>query len=346
MARPRFGFTYPTVTGENQTEAFRRVLSEFPDLQLWSHYYDGVPDWGAAWFQEAPSDAVFLLSTKTSDINALAGRIATMPIGLRGRVWIFLHHEPDQWRSTSDRRGDPDPAVWQQRQLDFAALRANATWRDWIQHWACFTEDRLRTARDFWMQHWGQWMLDNASIFDGVAWDVFNIGRSIVRTGGDMFQNVCQFNRDGGWPIAIREWGQVTPVDSPEDSLEVAEGVRDHYNWMKSNATDLAPVMVWYYNHNNTLVDPSGQRPGRPLTRAALEEIMAEARTLEEEPDPCCAQVAELEAQVAALQAQVDALQAQVDAIPGQLQTAHAEGMAEGRAQAFAEVVAWAQAQG
>jgi hypothetical protein len=342
MARPRFGFTYPTVTGENQTEAFRRVLSEFPDLQLWSHYYSGtaLPTWTEAWFTEAPADVVFLVSIKHTSVSAIGACVATMPEHLRGRVFLFLHHEPDQWRSPTDPRNDPAPSVWIQRQIDFADLREAAPWRLWVQHWVCFTEDRYRTDTAVWEANWGGTIAAEPRI-DGVAFDCFNIGRSITREGADIFAKPLEFARREGRKLIIREFGQVVPVDTALDNQAVADQIRENWAYAKAqNETDGRFFgLVWYYNHNNTLVDPSGQRPGRPLTRAALEEIMAEARTPEEEPDPCCAQVAELETQVAALQAQVDA-------IPGQLQTAHAEGMAEGRAQAFAEVVAWAQAQG
>src|SRR5215204_739592 len=147
MSKPKWGFTYPTVTGENQITAFRRILSEFPNMQLWSHYYSGtsLPQWNEVWFVEAPEDCIFLLSIKHTDVNAIGSRMASMPESLRGRVLIFLHHEPDQWRSVSDPRDDPAPSVWKSRNVAFAQLRNGASWKNWIQHWACFTEDRLRT---------------------------------------------------------------------------------------------------------------------------------------------------------------------------------------------------------
>jgi hypothetical protein len=335
MARPRFGFTYPTVTGENQTEAFRRVLSEFPTLQLWSHYYSvsALPTWTEAWFTEAPADALFLISIKSADVAAIGSRIAAMPEPLRGRILVFLHHEPDQWRSATDPRNDPSPSVWIQRQIDFADLRQASPWRDWVQHWVCFTEDRIRTDWTVWNANWGGTIAAEPRI-DGVAADCFNIGRSITREGADIFARPLEFARRENRPLIIREYGQVVPVDTPGDSQAVADQVLENWAYAvaENEVDDRFFGLVWYYNHNNTLADPSGQRPGRPLTRAALEAIMAEARTPEGEPDPCCARVAELEAQVASLQAQVDA-------IPGQLQTARAEG----RTEAFAEVVGWVQ---
>lgn len=335
MARPRFGFTYPTVTGENQTEAFRRVLSEFPDLQLWSHYYSGsaLPTWTEAWFTEAPADALFLISIKSADVSAIGNRIAVMPEPLRGRVLIFLHHEPDQWRSATDPRSDPSPSVWLQRQIDFADLRQASPWRDWVQHWVCFTEDRMRTDWTVWDANWGGTIAAEPRI-DGVAADCFNIGRSVTREGADIFAKPLEFARREDRPLIIREYGQVVPVDTPDDNQAVADQIRENWAYAKAqNETDGRFFgMVWYYNHNNTLVDPSGQRPGRPLTRAALEEIMADAATPDEDPDPCCA---ELEA----MTARVAELLAEVAEIPSRLQEARLEGRAEGRAEAFAEVI-------
>jgi hypothetical protein len=344
MTKPKVGSTYPTVTGENTPKgaAFTRIVQEFPELQLWSVYYDGsdLPNWNIEEWFKTQYDHIdyYLLSFKTSDLNAISNSLSSMPTHLRGRILVFLHHEPDQWRSTSDRRGDPDPWVWAQRQVDFNELRFGAPWEDWIQHWACFTEDRFRTDKTFWMSNWGNWILTNRAIFDGMAWDVFNIGRSIIRTGQDMFSAICDFNRQGEWPIAIREWGQVTPTDSPEDSPAVADGVGNHYVWMRDNAADLLPLMVWYYNHNNTLVDPSGNRPGRPLTLDVLQQCLVDALTPveePEEPDPNHPQYYfgyhSRDDEVAALhQAVTDALE---------------QGKAQGRIEAFGEVVNWAQTQ-
>jgi outer membrane murein-binding lipoprotein Lpp len=348
MSKPSFGFTYPTVTGENPTAAFRRVLSEFPGMQLWSHYYSGeaLPAWTEAWFAEAPADCVFLISVKATNVTAIGNRIAVMPEHLRGRVLIFLHHEPDQWRSASDPRSDPSPLVWLQRQVDFASLRAGAPWRLWVQHWVCFTEDRMRTDWAAWDQNWGDTIQAEPRI-DGVAADCFNIGRSIVREGADIFAKPLEFARREGRPLIIREFGQVVPVDTALDSQAVADQIRENWAYAKTqyDADGVLIGVVWYYNHNNVLIDPSGTRPGRPLTRVALEEIMADARMPDDDPSPCCAEVDALTAQVAALEVQVGTLQAQVDAHPAQLQAAREEGQAEGRAEAFDEIITWAEAQ-
>lgn len=333
MTKPMVGTTYPTVTEENipKGAAFARIMVELPGLQLWSVYYDDddMPNWtGEDWFDpEHEGIRWFVLSFKTANVNLVATAMATMPAHLRGRVIVILHHEPDQWRSTSDNRGDPSPAVWKQRQVDFANLRDGAVWENWIQFWACFTEDRLRTAEAFWRSNWGSWMLANASLFDGVAWDVFNIGRSVTRTGAEMFTQICAFNREGGWTrIMVREWGQVTPVDSPVDSSQVADAVANHYLWMDQNAQDLNPMMVWYYNHNNTLTDPSGQRPGRPQTLAVIRECIEDATSDEPDPDDPQYQLG--------YAAGWNDRQSEVD-----------EAKANGRLEAFGETVIWASEQ-
>ena len=287
MAKPKFGFTYPTVTGENQITAFKRVRVEFPGMQIWSHYYNGtdLPAWNEAWFVESDPDVIFLISIKHTNVATIGARIATMPTSLRGRVLIFLHHEPDQWRSVSDDRGDPSPSVWMQRQIDFANLRAGAGWASWIEHWVCFTEDRYRTDTAVWETNWGDTLVNEPRI-DGVAFDCFNIGRSITRTGADIFGKPVAFARREQRPLIIREYGQVVPTDTPNDNQAVANQVRENWNYAKAQNEEDGVFfgIVWYYNHNNTIVDPSGNRPGRPLTRDALEEIMADAVTDDEEP--------------------------------------------------------------
>jgi len=349
MSKPKFGFTYPTVTGEDEITAFRRVKSEFPDMQIWSHYYDGsdLPQWNEVWFVESGPDVIFLISIKSSDVNAIGARLTTMPADLRGRVFIILHHEPDQWRSESDNRGDPSPSVWKARQVAFANLRnrLECPWRDWIQFWACFTEDRLRTAKAFWMANWGDWVLD-MDIFDGIAWDCFNIGRSIVRTGEDMYGRPLGFNRTAELPLIIRENGQVTPVNLPNDSQAVADGVAENWEYAKAehNVDGVFFGIVWYYNHNNVLVDPSGKRPGRPLTKAVIEGIMDDARTSDEPPfvpDPNHPQYqAGYDAGAASRQPEVDALTAQLAEANAAIPRANDEGMIA----AFNETRDWAGA--
>jgi hypothetical protein len=288
MAKPKFGFTYPTVTGENKITAFRRVKTEFPQMQIWSDYQNGtdLPVWNDPWFVEAPAGCIFLVSIKHTNVNDVGNRIAQMPTNLRGRVFIFLHHEPDQWRSASDPRSDPDPTTWINRQIAFANLRANAAWKDWVQHWVCFTEDRLRTDTVAWEQNWGDTFQDEPRI-DGVAFDCFNIGRSITRVGSDIFGKPVEFARREGVKLIIREYGQVVPVDTANDSQAVADQIRENWAYAKTQneQDDVFFGLVWYYNHNNTIVDPSGNRPGRPLTRDALEEIMADAALVEEDPE-------------------------------------------------------------
>lgn len=339
--KPRFGLTYPTVTGETKTEAWRRVHADFPDLQVWSHYYDGtnLPTWTEAWFTEAGPDVVFLISIKHTNVAAIGACVATMPEHLRGRVILFLHHEPDQWTET-DPKGDPSPSVWIQRQIDFADLREAATWRLWVQHWVCFTEDRYRRHTAVWEANWGGTIAAEPRI-DGVAFDCFNIGRSIIRTVEDLYAKPLEFARREGRKLIIRELGQVVPVDTSLDSQAVADAVRGYWAYAKEQ-NEIDQVfwgIVWYNNHNNVYADPSGQRPGRPLTRTALEEIMADAAQVDE--DPCCGRVAELEAEVDSLTTELEAARAELETVPERLEAAHASG----RTEAFAETVAWAQAQ-
>lgn len=349
--KPMVGTTYPTVTGENSPKgaSFSRIIQELPGMQLWSVYYDNDwPNWTASFFApEHTGIRWYLLSFKTSDLATLDARLSQMPAHLRGRVIVFLHHEPDQWRSATDHRGDPSPEVWMQRQITFAGMRATAPWRDRIQHWACFTESRFNGDRQVWMNNWGNAMLDHWHVFDGVAWDVFNIGWQSVRSGQNMFAEIVAFNRQAEWPIIIREWGQVTPVDSPEDSQEVADAIREHYDWMKTNVTDLPVGLVWYYNHNNTLTDPSRVRPGRPLSLAALQECLADA--LAEQPDPEHPQYQwGFTDGAASRQPEVDALNSMVSDLQSQLTDAQnqaATAKQQGRLEAFGEVVIWAQGQ-
>lgn len=348
MPKPLIGFTYPTVTGENTPKgaAFGRIIAdEFPRMSMWSVYYHGtsLPDWtGEQWFApEHTGIRWYLLSFKTSDMAALGQRISEMPEHLRGRIMVFLHHEPDQWRSATDPRSDPSPDDWFDRQLAFEDMRETALWCHWIEHWACFTEDRFRTDNAFWMQNWGNRMLgEDSEIFDGVAWDIFNIGRSVVRSGSEMFAQTVDFNRAGDWTYLVREWGQVTPVDSPEDSQQVADSVRGHYEWLRDNASDITRGLVWYYNHNNTLGDPSGQRPGRPLTLAALQECLEDSLApVTPAPDPNDPQyLLGYDAGFEARQGEVDSLTAEV----GRLQNEVATARQQGRLQAFSEVATWA----
>lgn len=369
LTKPKFGFTYPTVTGENQITAFRRIRAQFPNMQLWSHYYNGtdLPAWNEPWFVEADDDVIFLISIKHTNVNDIGNRIAQMPTTLRGRVFIFLHHEPDQWRSASDNRGDPDPTTWKNRQITFANLRATATWRNWIQHWVCFTEDRWRTDRTFCENNWGN-VIQVCPSIDGVAFDCFNIGRSITRVGSDIFGVPLEKARDWQRPLIIREYGQVVPTDTPDDNQAVADRIRENWAYAKSQhqIDKIFFGIVWYYNHNNTLEDPSGTRPGRPITEAAITEIMADAALAEEppiEPDPddpqyqigFAAGQLSMTDEIAALQAEVDTLAgtnedlvAQVAALQSQLTDAQnqaATAKSQGRLEAFDEVVNWAQMQ-
>lgn len=333
MTKPMFGFTYPTVTGETKTQAWRRVHADFPNLQVWSDYYEGtkLPTWTGPWFTEAGPGVIFLISVKHPDVRAVGACVADMPDHLRGRVILFLHHEPDQY-TEEDPKGDPAPMVWIRRQIDFADLRESAHWCDWIEHWVCFTEDRMRRHPAVWENNWGGTLTAEPRI-DGVAADCFNIGRSIVRTGEDMYRKPLEFARRVGRRLIIRENGQVTPIDSPVDSPQVVDAIREHWAYAKSQneIDDVFRAIVWYNNHRNTYFDPSGKLPGRPDTKAALVEIMADAATPDEDPDPCCV---ELEA----MTARVAELLAEVAEIPSRLQEVRLEGRAEGRAEAFAEV--------
>lgn len=355
MAKPMIGFTYPTVTGENSPKgaAFSRILTEFPKMQMWSDYYSGtaLPSWSEPWFAaEHVGIRWYLVSIKHTDVAAIGARIAQMPEHLRGRVMVFLHHEPDQWRSATDPRSDPDPWVWFQRQQDFGALRAQSTWATWIEHWACFTEDRFRTDQDVWMLNWGNAMLANPALFDGVAWDVFNIGRSVVRSGDEMFGDITDFNITGQWPLVVREWGQVTPVDQATDSTVVADAVMDHYDWCVAQPVGVVRGLVWYYNHNNTLADPTTVR--RPLTMETLRECLLIATTPEENtpvPDPTDPQyVFGYEAGQQSRQAEVDALSDQVASLRAQAERLNSElatMYGQGRRSALADMVTWAQQQ-
>lgn len=282
---PLVGSTYPTITGENTPRggAFARIVAELPGLQMWSAYYDGndVPSWNEEWFKPQYDHILYyIISMKTADVNAVGARMGVMPEHLRGRVIVLLHHEPDQWRSESDNRGDPAPDVWWARQVAFLDLRDASSWRSWVRFAVCFTEDRARTDSTFWEQSWGRRVPEESRI-DFVMFDCFNIGRSIVRTGADMYGIPIEYGRRcqtawrWNWPIVmIRENGQVTPVDQPTDSTAVANGVAEHWEYAKANADVMAGV-VWYYNHKNTLADPTTIR--RPLTLNVLQGMLAES---------------------------------------------------------------------
>lgn len=292
---PLVGSTYPTVTGENTPKggAFARIIGELPGLQLWSVYYDGsdLPSWNEEWFNpQYDHIRYYIISLKTADVNAVGARMATMPAHLRGRIIILLHHEPDQYRSASDTRGDPAPDVWWARQVAFLDLRDDSVWGPWVQFAVCFTEDRARTDAAVWEQNWGRRVPTEPRI-DWVMWDCFNIGRSIVRTGADMYRIPLDYGRRCmvAWGrtkpvVMIRENGQVTPVDQPTDSTAVADGVAEHWEYAKANA-DVIAGKVWYYNHHNTLADPTGIR--RPLTLGVLQGMLAEAiEAWSFQPDP------------------------------------------------------------
>lgn len=361
MVKPMFGFTYPTVTGENTPKgaAFSRILQDFPDMQLWSVYYDGfdLPSWTEAWFADVPENQnlVYLISVKSSDVVAIAARMNQMPAHLRGRIILFLHHEPDQWRSTSDRRGDPDPEVWKQRQSDFLDELEGTPAFDWLELWVCFTEDRWRTDETFCRQHWGDTFTREPRI-KGTAFDCFNIGRSITRAGSDIFGVPLRLARE--WfpgvyrKLLIREYGQVTPVDQATDSQQVADQVAENWSYAKAqNEIDnIFLGIVWYYNHNNTLVDPSGLRPGRPLTMGALQAITTDSMTPDgPTPDPTHPQyilgresrqgeIDELLEQINTLEGTVNELESNLTDALNQASIAHQQG----RLSAFADMQQWA----
>lgn len=289
---PLVGSTYPTVTGETKTEAFLRIVGELPNLQLWSVYYNGtdLPSWTEEWFKpQYDHIRYYLVSIKHTDVNAVGSRMAAIPEHLRGRIIVILHHEPDQWRSESDNRGDPAPDVWWARQVAFLDLRDASAWELWVRFAVCFTEDRVRTDGTFWEQNWGRRVPTEPRI-DFVMFDCFNIGRSIVRTGADMYGIPISYGRRcmTAWGrttpvVMIRENGQVTPIDQPTDSTAVANGVADHWEHAKANADVMAGV-GWYYNYNNTLADPTTIR--RPLTLNVLQGMLAESiEAWEGEPD-------------------------------------------------------------
>lgn len=292
MAKPKFGFTYPTVTGENTPKgaAFTRIRNDFPKMQLWSVYYDSsdLPSWNEKWFEdvEANANLIYLISIKSSNVTAIGDRMGQMPQHIRGRVLLFLHHEPDQWRSASDPRSDPDPTTWKNRQQDFCDYREGKPWETWVELWVCFTEDRYRTDTAAWENNWGN-TIDFEPRIEGVAFDCFNIGRSVTRAGADIFKKPLEFARREGRRLIIREYGQVTPVDSPEDSHTVADQIDENWEYAKiqNEVDDVFFGLVWYYNHNNTLADPNMIR--RPLTQAVLQEIIEEAATPRpDDPDP------------------------------------------------------------
>lgn len=357
---PAVGLTYPTVTGETKTQAFLRLIQEFPEMGIWSDYYNGtdLPSWSSEWFKEQYSGIkYYLVSVKHTDVNAIGARMATIPAHLCGRILVFLHHEPDQWRSVSDNRGDPDPTTWKNRQIAFANLRAGAAWRDCVQHWVCFTEDRYRTDTSVWESNWGN-TVDVEPRIDGVAWDCFNIGRSIVRSGSDIYGKPFEFNRREGKPFIARENGQVTPVDQPIDSIAVADAVAENWEYAKAqNGVNGLEVLgiCWYNNHNNTLSDLSGER--RPLTAEVIRSMMYEAS--QEPPDHSQdyqngfnagfqAGVASRAIEIADLENTITTLRQTITALEQQLidaNNAAATAKAQGRLEAFGEVVNWAQTQ-
>lgn len=286
MIKPLVGQTYPTVTSETQTEAWRRLHKEWPNMLVWSHYYDStkLPTWTEAWFTEAPANVTFLVSIKHSDVQAIGTRIAAMPEHLRGRMIIILHHEPDQWRSATDPRSDPAPDVWWKRQVDFLNMRDVSQWKTWVRHMVVYTEDRARTDPVFWESNWGRRWDER---IDFMGWDCFNIGRSITRPGADIFKVPLEQGRRRGVKIVIREFGQVTPVDSPQDSEGVANQIEENWEYAlaQNEIDDIFYAIVWYNNHNNTLSDPNGLR--RPLTTAVVKEMTLDANTPDEiVPDP------------------------------------------------------------
>lgn len=288
---PYVGFTYPTVTGETKLEALKRIAVEFPKMQVWSHYWEpgkGYPTFTEDFWDELPDSVVLvLLSVKDSNIEALVANFPNIPVQWRGRVAITINHEPDQWRSEADPRGDLSPTVWWSKIQELLNRRETAMWSTWVLVYVCMTEDRFRTERTFWEQHWGSKIRGEPRL-DFIACDVFNIGRTVVRTGADMFAEFLKFVRDCKNMVVFREYGQVTPKDQPTDSAVVVNGVEEHWEYLKANA-DLVLAVVWYNNHNNTLSDPAKIR--RPQTFALLQRMVEEAymantTPVTDEPNP------------------------------------------------------------
>ena len=372
MALPYVGATYPTVTGENTPKggAFARIVAELPGLEIWSVYYDGsdLPSWNEEWFKpQYDHIRYYLVSMKTSDVNAVGSRLASMPEHLRGRIVVLMHHEPDQWRSVNDPRGDPSPDAWWTRQQLFLDMRETASWETWVKFAVCFTEDRWRTDRAFCDANWGNRVLGESRI-DFVMFDCFNIGRSIVRQGPDIFGIPISYgrafmdahNRDEPC-VMIREYGQVRPTDQPTDSTAVASGIAENWDYIAANATDVICGVVWYYNHNNTLADPTTVR--RPQTLEVLQGMLVEAiNNHEDEEEPTSEydegyedgrasrdqEVADLQHQIVTLTEDRDNTQALLTAAEAaitQLQQDVEAAKAAGRVEAFGEVVNWAQDQ-
>ena len=349
------GMTYPTITGENSPKgaSFERILQEFPEMQLWSVYYDGtdLPSWNEEWFgPQYEGIRYYVVSVKASNLQAIRSTMMNMPDHLKGRVVLILHHEPDQWRSESDNRGDPHPDVWWERQVDFLDLAEGQPWRAWFKFAVCFTEDRARTSASFWEQHWGSKPPTEPRI-DFVMFDCFNIGRSIVRQGADIFNIPINYGVrcQNAWAreepnTMIREFGQVTPVDSPTDSTAVAQGVEENINYARTN-DDVIKALIWYYNHNNTLADPQGVR--RPMTRAVLQAAVADSA--DNQPDPSHPQYQMgYQSGRASRQDEIDMLNerlALAEQAIAQLQQDVDNAHQAGRTAAFQETVSWAAQQ-
>src|SRR5688572_20212599 len=159
MSTPLVGMTYPTVTGETKLAALQRIKDEFPNMQVWSQYWEpgkGYPTFSEEFWNELPESVeLVLISVKDSNVATLVSRFVNIPEPWRGKVAVTINHEPDQWRSATDTHGDMSPTAWWAAMQQLLNAREGAVWETWVLVYYCFTEDRFRTDKAFWEQNWG-----------------------------------------------------------------------------------------------------------------------------------------------------------------------------------------------
>lgn len=274
------GLTYPTGTGESQPQATTRLFAEFPQAAMYRVFRgvgQALPAWDSALMQAIPPHVHVVMSSKDWRPDEWPAWFAGMPAERRAAgtlIWFLYQHEFDQWKSPSDTRGRPDPALWRTRMHQLVASGEGQPWRQWVRFGACYMEYGLRTRPD-WHALWGLNVPDSAlAVVDFHAPDCYNLGPTRYRPSGEMFQQPLELAARYGKPVLAAEWGHARREDTPDPAGQVcAQVMRSHIDYLRTQTT--APVVgaCWYYNHDNTLSEPG--RVLRPAEYDTLQHLIA-----------------------------------------------------------------------
>jgi hypothetical protein len=292
----RIGLTNPTHKGEVDATAFGRLFSAFPhanSARVFRTPTQDLPSWTSPLMRAVPLNAEILISFKKPTIlnGPFATWAAAMPNDRKeagGIIRAAYHHEPDNWKSASDTKGDPDPTTWRQRYVSWLNSAANQPWREWTQLGAIFTEYVFRIDREFWDRNWGANVSSNRVIdhpqLDWLGVDCYNLGPLRYRPDGEMFEQFLTMAAQFCKPVVVAEWGHVRrtgPPDNDSDGSKCAAVMWSHYEYCRTQR--IAPVitMNWWYNSDNDL---DNRQPERDALRSIAEQAVIDEQTTD--PDP------------------------------------------------------------